>query len=356
MKQRQWFEIKAKAGDETAELFIYGNIGESWWDDSAVSAKDFIDELRALPESVTKVDLHVNSLGGSCADAAAIANALRAWGAAKTGRTVTSFVDGVAASAASVVIMAGSVIKIADNAVVMIHNPWTWVVGNAAEMRKMADALDKIRDSIVASYKWHSELSDDELVALMDAETWMSADEAIENGFATEKVEGLKAAASLSRDGVLGKLNVPEKFKALVDALVVPPANSERPTAAPAADVLRLCREGEVLDLAEGLIGAGATLADVEARIASERQTRAAAKERATQITSICSLAKCPELAAGLIASAMTIDAVKAHVTVITAKLDRVEIESNIAPASTKEVTDKGWKTAFARVNAHKVH
>jgi ATP-dependent Clp protease protease subunit len=116
--------------------------------------------------------------------------------------------------------MAGSKIHIADNALVMVHHPYTISVGNAAEMRKMADTLDQIAEAIIATYRWHSELSEDEIRQLMDAETWMDADTAIANGFATEKVEGLQVAASIDARA-MAKFKVPAEFKARVDALLV---------------------------------------------------------------------------------------------------------------------------------------
>lgn len=328
---RQWFKMAAKGDEKSeAELYIYGDIGRSYWDDDAVSAKDFIAALKALPESVMKACLHVNSLGGDVFDAAAIANALRHWARAKEGRVIETTVDGIAASAASVVIMAGDTVRIGDNAMVMVHNPWTWGVGNAAEMRKLAEALDKIRDTIVAAYKWHSKLDDAALIALMDAETWMSADEAIANGFATEKVEGLKAAASLNRR-VNPNLTIPEKFRARVNELLEP--EPAAPPAASAEDVLAMCEEaGLGVAFAKTVIAAKATVDQAKAKVEGEKTVRAAAKARETQITTLCAGAKLPELAAKLVGSQMSIDDVKATLTLLTAKLDRVEIDGGLDP------------------------
>lgn len=329
---RKWYRFEAKADGVSADLYIYSDIGTSWWDDRAVSAQSFKEDLAAVPASVTELVVHVNSLGGDVFDAVAIANLLRAWGAVP-GRTVITTVDGIAASAASIVIMAGSTIRIADNGLVMVHNPWTIAIGNAAEMRKTAEALDAVRNTIVATYEWHSSLSEAELVALLDAETWMDADTAIANGFATEKVEGLAVAASLDRRA-MAKLTVPETFRARVDALLAPAkVDPPAPVAAPAADVMRLCREGGVSDLAEGLVTAGATLAAVQAAIGEATTARATAAARATEITALCATAKLPELAAGYIAGAMATVDIKAHLTTLTAKLDAVEIDAGLDPS-----------------------
>ncbi len=335
---RGWYRFQNAADDPAkAELFIYSDIGQSWWDDDTVSAKDFLAELAALPSTVTALDVHINSLGGDVFDGVAIANALRDQSRTK-GRTVTTIVDGIAASVASIVAMAGETIRIADNGLIMVHEPWTIGIGNSAEMRAIADRLDTIRDaSLVPTYQWHSSLSEEEIRALLVAETWMDADEAIAKGFATEKVEGLKAAASLDARA-MAKLTIPDQFKARVEALLAPPPAPPAPpvpapVAASAVDVLRLCREGEVHDLAEGLIAAGATLDAVQAAIGEAKTARATAAARAAEITALCTKAKLPELAEGYIAGAMATAAIKAHLTTLTAKLDRIEIDGGLDPS-----------------------
>jgi ATP-dependent protease ClpP protease subunit len=324
---RAWYRFENAAENPTiAELFIFGDIGVSYWGEETVSAKQFMDDLKALPSAVTEILVHVNSLGGDVFDGVAIANALRDQIRSK-GRKVTTIVEGIAASTASVVIMAGETIRVADNALVMVHNCWTVGIGNAAEMRKLADDLEKIDAAILATYKWHSPLTDDELHALMDAETWMSADEAIARGFATEKVEGLKAAARMDTR-VLAKLTIPAQYRDRVTALLAPTPSPS--PAASAADILRLCREGDCLNLAEGLLAADATLADVQARVTEARTASTQAADRATQIRGLCGLAKLPELADGYIAGGITIEAIKAHLTVLKAKIDHVEIDGTL--------------------------
>lgn len=334
----KWFRMETSTTEPTVvDIHIIDFIGgwdEDWWNrnfgyDLALTARAFVEELSKLAESVKTIRVHINSPGGDVFGAINIANALRDQQTSKS-RVVETIVDGLAASAASIVAMAGSVVRMSDNALMMVHNPWTIAIGDAKGMRKLADDLDTVRDTIIATYKWHSSLEDDAIIALLDAETWMSADEALANGFATEKVEGLKAAASLDPRSV-AKLAVPEKFKARVAALLhkpEPPKDAAAP--APAADVLRLCREGEVLDLAEELVGAGATLEQVQSRVSSERQTRAAAATRASEIRALCEQAKLAELAPGYIAGAMGAADVRAHLTTITGKLDTVEIDGHL--------------------------
>jgi ATP-dependent protease ClpP protease subunit len=333
---KPWYRFQNAAADPSvAEIFIVDLIG-SWYDEfwrayygeSVVTAKSFLAELAKLDDSVKSIKVHINSPGGDVFAAVNIANALREQQVAK-GRTVETIVDGLAASAASIVMMAGSTIRIADNALVMVHNPYTWGVGNAKDMRKYADELDTIRTAIVATYKWHSKLSDDELIALLDAETWMDADEAIARGFATDKVEGFKAAASIDPKA-LTKLAVPDKFRARVDALLTPAQPEPQPAAA--TEVLAECSaEGLDLAFAQTLVTAKCTLVDVKARIATEKDARVKAKARADEITAACAVGKHQDLVAGFIASGMSAADVKQHLTILNAKIDAAR--GNVDPS-----------------------
>lgn len=277
------------------------------------------------------IRLHVNSPGGDVFAAVNMANALRDQRFSK-GRTVDVHVDGLAASAASVVIMAGNTIAMGDNALLMIHNPWSVALGNAAEMRKVADELDMIRDVIVTTYGWQSSLGAEAIAALMDAETWMDADEAIANGFATAKVEGLKAAALLGPRS-LSRLQVPERFKARVEALREPaPAEPAPPTPAEAADVLRLCREADAMGLAEELVRAGATIEQAQARIAEHAASREQAATRAKDIRAACHLAHLDRLAESYVSSGLTLDGVKAQLVVLSSMADPTAIDGSLTP------------------------
>jgi ATP-dependent Clp protease, protease subunit len=348
---RNWYRFENVASDPTTvDIHIIDIIG-GWMDEMmnalfgekiTLTAKAFVDQLAALPATVKALRVHINSPGGDVQGGVNIANALRDQRVSK-GRTVETIIDGLAASSASIIAMAGSVVRMADNALVMIHNPYGAMVGNATEMRKMGDWLDSIRGQIVATYQWHSKMSADEIAALMDAETWMSADEAIANGFATEKIAGLQAAASISPRG-LATMHVPEQFKARVDALLDKPApKPEQPKAAAAVDVLRLCREGECLDAAEALVTAGATLDQATARIETVRTTRAQAAARATEIDALCQGVKLPGLAAGYIEGGMSVSDIRTHLAVVTAEVDRrVTIDGSLLPGQkTGKATSK---------------
>ncbi len=341
---REWFRVvQNSATPSIADIHIIDVIG-SWDDDwmarnigcdMGVTARAFIEQLGALADSVSTIRVHINSPGGDVQAGIQIANALRAQAA--KGRTVETYIEGLAASIASVIAMAGSRVVIADNALMMVHNPWGGAIGDAREMRRVAAVLDTMRGQIIATYQWHSPMSAEDLAAFLDAETWLNAEEAIAAGLATEQIAGLQAAAALDPKAI-ASLRVPDRYRARVEALLQrSPAPSPAPAAAAAEEVLRLCREGECLDLAEALLREHATVAAVEARIADVRTARAAAQQRATQISGLCAAARLPELAPGYTASGMDIAAIQAHLTIVTAKLDTIEIDGTLKPTRTAD-------------------
>ena len=177
-----WYSIRAR--DTGAELSIYDEIGAY-----GVSAKAFIADIGGL-EAGTDLELRINSPGGSVFDAVAIYNALQR----HTGK-VTVTIDGIAASAASYIAMAGDEIVMPENAFLMIHDPSGLVVGTAVDMRDMADALDKIAGSLIKGYAAKSGKPDDEIATLMAAETWFDAAEAVEAGLADRVAEPVRIAA-----------------------------------------------------------------------------------------------------------------------------------------------------------------
>lgn len=174
---------------------VYDIVGEDWWGDGT-SAKDVRDALRGF--SGSSVTVRINSVGGDVFDGIAIYNLLR--DASRRGARVTVDVDGLAASAASVIMCAGDVIRCASNAIVMIHNAWTWAVGGSDEMQKTADMLDKINQQIANTYletigRLGKETPMDDIRAAMDAETWMTSDEALEFGIVSEQTSAPSVAA-----------------------------------------------------------------------------------------------------------------------------------------------------------------
>jgi len=171
--------IKNEAGEseEIGEILVYGPISEdSWWGDE-VTPKEFRDDLKTLGD-VKNIQVRINSYGGHVSAGTAIYSLLKQHPA-----NVTAFVDGFALSAASVIAMAGDKIVMPGNAMMMIHNPSSVAVGDSHEMRKVADILDKIREAMLSAYMQKTGLAKDELINLLDEETWMTADEAKERGF-----------------------------------------------------------------------------------------------------------------------------------------------------------------------------
>ncbi|MBB1491330.1 Clp protease ClpP [Paracoccus sp. MC1854] len=203
-----WYAIRARGTG--AEVAIYDEIGAY-----GVSAKGFLAELGALPEG-RPVDLRLNSPGGSVFDAVAIFNALK-----RHAGTVTVWIDGIAASAASYIAMAGDEIVMPENAFLMIHDPAGLVMGTAEDMRAMAEALDKVGGSLAAGYAAKSGRPADEIAALMAAETWLDASEALALGFADRLAEPVRIAASFD---ITRFRNAPP---ALAEAVAAGPDNGD---------------------------------------------------------------------------------------------------------------------------------
>lgn len=193
MAMPKYLEVKQLANKE-ADMFIDGEIVTDEWYDDETSASGFRDALKELGD-VNTINLHINSPGGSVFEGIAIYNMLKMHKA-----KVNVYVDGLAASIASVIAMSGDAIFMPSNSMLMIHNPWTWAQGNAQELRKQADDLDKICEASKQTYldKAGDKLDPDTLQELLNAETWLTAKEAYDYGLADEVVSANKAVASLS--------------------------------------------------------------------------------------------------------------------------------------------------------------
>lgn len=190
LKDKFW-EFKAKINN-SADLYLYGSISDSsWWGDE-VTPKQFKADLDALGE-VAQLNIYINSPGGDVFAGQAIHSMLKRHSAEKV-----VYVDGLAASIASVIAMAGDKIIMPSNAMMMIHNPWTIAMGNAADFRKMADDLDQIGKSIIAVYREKSGMPDEEIIKLLDGETWLTAEDAVSYGLADQVEKEKKLAASMT--------------------------------------------------------------------------------------------------------------------------------------------------------------
>ena len=180
--------FQAAAGDtDTAELLIYGNIGDSWWDDS-VTAKEVVEQLR--DNTAARILVRINSYGGSVTDGIAIYNELRAQ--AKKGITIDGQVDAIAASIASLIAMACDTLVMPETAQMMLHAPWGGVWGNAKEMREYATVLDGYGSAMALAYarKTGKPASEFEAMWADGADHYYNAAEAVEFGLADEVSDG----------------------------------------------------------------------------------------------------------------------------------------------------------------------
>ena len=172
----------ARANNSKAEIYLYEPIGQMW--DTGITAKAF-QKILEPHKNATELNIYINSPGGNVFDGIAIHNMIAQHSAKKK----IMHVDGLAASIASVILMAGSERRIAKNAMVMIHNPSGMAGGTAADLRKVADSLDKVRDVLVNSYVGKTKQTPKAIQAWMDDETWMDSADALARGFVTEITE-----------------------------------------------------------------------------------------------------------------------------------------------------------------------
>lgn len=198
--RRNWYEVKASAAGDPAVISIYDEIG--MW---GVTARDFISSLRGI--SSNAITLEINSPGGSVFDALAIYNALKS-----SGKEITVKVMGIAASAASFIAMAGKKIVMPENTFMMVHNPMTGVRGNSADMREMADALDKIGNALVSVYVARTGQSDQQIRDLLAKDSYLSAQECKDFGFADELTPAMAVTAKFERE------HLPQNIQSLFTA------------------------------------------------------------------------------------------------------------------------------------------
>jgi ATP-dependent protease ClpP protease subunit len=189
---RQWFAMKAE--ESVGEIVIYDAIGKSFWDDEAVTAKDFLDTLAALGD-VKTINLRINSPGGDVFDGVAIQNALK-----KHPATVTAHIDGIAASAASLIAMAANKIIMPANTFMLVHQASGFAYGTADVAKALAADLERIDNSAAATYVARTGQTTDKVMALMKEDRLMDANEAKELGFADEvaKEVRMQMAANFS--------------------------------------------------------------------------------------------------------------------------------------------------------------
>ncbi|WP_134677507.1 head maturation protease, ClpP-related [Ectopseudomonas khazarica] len=326
LNAEHWYSIQAagEEGGKPIEVYIYGEIG--FW---GVTSGDFIRDLKEIDDGVSDVLVHFDTIGGDLFDGIAIHNALRALGERCTGQ-----IDGACFSAGSVAVCGAHKVRMADNAMFMIHNPWTYMAGDSNELRQMADMMDKAFEGIVASYQHRAlNIDDAELRRMINDTTWLTASEAMTHGFVDE-VFG--EVAPLVNNAALGKIlnryrNVPEAALRLVGEVEQPPRPEPEPDPVPntpeavelAAKLVADCAEAGLSNCVSYLIKASA-LANPDA-VQSHFN-------RAKDVRAACLVAKAPDEAQALIEGGLTGEQAKAKLfEKLAAKSGQVEI-SNLPP------------------------
>ena len=305
---KTWFTARAKEG--VAELVIYDEIGAY-----GVPAKAFIEDLKGLGD-VSELTLRINSPGGSVFDGIAIYNALKRHPA-----QVTVTVDGLAASIASVILCAGDEVVMPKNALIMVHDPSAVVMGNANDMRSMADALDKMRNGLVSAYQDKTGRDHTDITAWMAEETWFDANEALEAGFADRIEEPIAMAATFDLSSFT---RVPPALASLPLANSPDPSPdmteidmTEKPTPDPTAPETEadLNEETKPDD----------NVVDLDQVRAQERQATLA---YVSEVNQLCALARSPEMASGFIAKATSTEKVRAALLQARAEEDEASAVS----------------------------
>ena len=227
---KRFWEIRQQAETPNSlDLYIYSAVeGDSYnWktgkkEESETSAEHFKQELEKHKD-VKQINVYINSLGGSVMEGVSIYNQLRRHPA-----NVTAYIDGFACSIASVIAMAADKVVMPKNAVMMIHNAWTWAVGNAKELRKAADDLDVLNEASRQAYlsKVGDKLPEDKLIEMLDNETYLTAEQCMEYGLADEysekdiNIEAAKQALqSAKTDSIQQYTSIMEKACALTDSI-----------------------------------------------------------------------------------------------------------------------------------------
>ncbi|MDD4794976.1 MAG: Clp protease ClpP [Bacilli bacterium] len=189
--------------EQSIDLYIYGDIvSYAWWEDD-VDANTIKNQIKDL--EVESINVHINSYGGDVFTGIAIYNMLRSHKA-----KINVYIDSCACSIASVIAMAGDKIYMPKNTLMMIHNCWTWAVGNSKELRKTADDMDTIMNASIESYLAKVNIDREKLVELLDTETWLTAEECVEMGFADEVIS-LKEEEGINQRAIL--FNLVQKTK-----------------------------------------------------------------------------------------------------------------------------------------------
>jgi ATP-dependent protease ClpP protease subunit len=310
VQDKSWYALHAsgEAAERVIEVFVYGEIG-GW----GITANQFVQDLRAMDDGVSPVIAAFNSIGGDLFDGLAMHNALSRLGERCTGR-----IDALAASAASVAVCGAHKVVIASNAMLMIHNPWTYAAGDAEDFRKVAAVLDQTMEAIIAAYKAKApDIDEAELRRLVAAETWLTANEAVALGLADEVGDGIKVKACLGQGGVLQRYqHAPAELLAQIDEPPeadpeLEPEPVDPPLVPPVVDSAKLalmitqrCTEAGISNLVAPLLSS--------TQLESE-EIVLAGLARAEAVNDLCVAARLPEFSAEYVTAGLDASAVRAR-------------------------------------------
>ncbi|QRQ86256.1 head maturation protease, ClpP-related [Cupriavidus oxalaticus] len=326
---KNWYSITAKANTpEEADISIFDEIG--FW---GVTAKDFIADLSKI--TAKKINLSINSPGGSVFDALAIFNALR-----NSGKEIHVRVLGIAASAASYIMLAGDKIVMPENTFVMVHNPLAGMYGNAEEFREFADVLDKVGASLRATYVKRTGKSEEEIDALLSKDTYLTAAEAVEIGLADEMEPAMNVTASYETD------RLPENVKAAFTAAQTPAAKTDpAPEPKQAAQEANATFADQVTALAEQAgLAEFATVWALDQSLGAVEAVTAAIND-AREIKALCAVAKKPDAAAQFIKARTSTADVRAKLCSMLAEADEQQ-HIDTAPKGNSTATNPAQPVA----------
>ena len=315
-----WYSIKAQADDDF-EIAIYDEIG--FW---GVTAKQFINDFKRIPADA-RVSLRINSPGGDVFDSLAIHNVIK-----RHAGEVTGTIDGIAASGASIIAMAAKHLSMPENTFMMIHNSSGLALGNAEDMRDLADILEKIDSGLVATYVARTGQTPEKIAEMLSDETWLTAKEAKDLGFADEVLAPVAIAARASFNRFK---NLPESLKEAAGICSVP---SQAITASLSAediraeaeknarDIVALCTKAGVPEAATNFLDKGLKPDEVKAKLADADKIRAR-----------CVAAKLPERANNYIKAGLSVNEVANDLFDVLLARQSPEIANHLVPEAERE-------------------
>ena len=293
---KAWYTLKNQSG-QPAELLIYDVIGD--W--AGLSARQLVDTLKSIDADT--ITVRVNSPGGSVFDGIAIYNALRHHKA-----KIHVQIEGLAASIASVIAMAGDTVSMAENALLMIHNPFGWVGGDAEELRKMADMLDKTTEVIAKTYANRSTSELDAIKTMMNDETWFTAAEALQEGLIDTVDKPVQMVAHFDLSGFM---KAPQS----------PISEPTEDTGAHALAVMGLCNQAGYPEMAERFVRQQLGIDAVNNKLGEFER-----------IKSLCAAAQCSDRASEFIQAGQSEDQVRTQLFDMITRND-TDVQKQLTPS-----------------------